>query len=61
MMTRTLTGLSVRNDRVLQQLFERAARGLPLAEGQVPRKPAAVHAPAVDDLAASTRLGGSLQ
>ena len=61
MMTRTLTGLSVRNDRVLQQLFERAARGLPLAEGPVPRKPAVVYAPAVDDLGASTRLGGSLQ
>jgi hypothetical protein len=60
MMTRTLTGLSVRNDRILRQLFARAARGLPLAEGQVPRKPA-VYAPAVDDLGASTQLGGSLR
>jgi farnesyl-diphosphate farnesyltransferase len=59
MMTRTLTGLSVRNDRMLQQLFERAARGLPLA-GPVPMKPAVVRAPAVEELGASKRLGGSL-
>ena len=39
MMTRTLTTVSVRNDRVLQQLFERAARGLPLADAPVPAKP----------------------
>jgi farnesyl-diphosphate farnesyltransferase len=60
MMTRTLTSLSVRNDRVLQQLFERAARGLPLADTFLPIKPAAVRPPAVDELAASKRLGGSL-
>ncbi|HET9107742.1 MAG TPA: phytoene/squalene synthase family protein [Steroidobacteraceae bacterium] len=60
MMTRTLTTVSVRNDRVLQQLFNRAARGLPLAEGPVPVKPAAAPAPALDELGASTRLGGSL-
>jgi hypothetical protein len=59
MMTRTLTGLSVRNDRMLQQLFERAARGLPLA-GPVPMKPTVVRAPAVEELGASKRLGGSL-
>jgi farnesyl-diphosphate farnesyltransferase len=62
MMTRTLTSLSVRNDRVLQQLFERAARGLPLADGSVPMKPAAVRSPAEDteELGAPHRLGGSL-
>jgi len=41
-MTQTLTNLSVRNDRVLRQLFERATRGLPLAEAPVPLKPAGV-------------------
>jgi farnesyl-diphosphate farnesyltransferase len=74
MMTRTLTNLSVRNDRVLKQLFERAARGLPLADGPVPMKPAnliAFPAPsAAPALAAAvegegytrpTRLGGSAQ
>jgi farnesyl-diphosphate farnesyltransferase len=60
MMTRTLTTVSVRNDRVLRQLFERAARGLPLAEGPVPAKPAVMRAAAVDELGAATRLGGSL-
>ena len=61
MMTRTLTTVSVRNDRVLRQLFERAARGLPLAEGPVPAKPAMVRGPALEELGASSRLGGSLQ
>jgi hypothetical protein len=62
MMTRTLTSLSVRNDLVLQRLFERAARGLPLADGPVPMKPAVARAPAVDadELGAPQRLGGSL-
>ena len=60
MMTRTLTSLSVRNDRVLRQLFERAARGLPLAEGPVPVKPAVVLEAALDEFGASTGLGGSL-
>ena len=63
MMTRSLTSLSVRNDRVLKQLFERAARGLPLADGPAPVKPAAVRAPptGADELAGSTRFGGSLR
>jgi farnesyl-diphosphate farnesyltransferase len=63
MMTRTLTTLSVRNDRVLQQLFERAARGLPLADGPVPMRPAAIRPPSLgaEGLGTSTRLGGSLQ
>jgi farnesyl-diphosphate farnesyltransferase len=64
MMTRTLTSLSVRNDRMLVQLFERAARGLPLSVAPVPMKPAAVRGPALgteDELGTSQRLGGSLQ
>jgi len=63
MMTRSLTTLSVRNDRMLKQLFERAARGLPLADGPLPVKSAVARAPAMpaDELGASTRLGGSLQ
>jgi farnesyl-diphosphate farnesyltransferase len=63
MMTRTLTSLSVGNDRVLQRLFERAARGLPLADGPVPAKPAAMRgaAPGAQERGAATRLGGSLQ
>lgn len=62
-MTRTLTTLSVRSDRALRQLFERAARGLPLADGPVPMKPAAVRQAAVggEGLGAAGRLGGSLQ
>jgi farnesyl-diphosphate farnesyltransferase len=60
MMTRTLTTVSVRNDRVLKQLFERAARGLPLAEGPVPAKPPVIVTPALDELGASPRFGGSL-
>lgn len=39
-MTRILTSLALRNDRMLMRLFERAARGLPLAA------PAAVRGPA---------------
>ena len=36
--TQVLTGLAVRNDRMLIRLFERAARGLPLASAtEVPR------------------------
>jgi 4,4'-diapophytoene synthase len=60
MMTRTLTTVSVRNDRLLQQLFERAARGLPLAAAPVPAKPVVMRAPAAEDLGAAPRLGGSL-
>jgi farnesyl-diphosphate farnesyltransferase len=41
-MTQTLTNLSVRNDGMLRRLFERAARGLPLAAGEVPLRPAGV-------------------
>ena len=41
-MTQTLTNLSVRNDAMLRRLFERAARGLPLAAGEVPLRPAGV-------------------
>jgi farnesyl-diphosphate farnesyltransferase len=41
-MTQTLTNLSVRKDRVLRQLFARAARGLPLSEAPVPLRPAGV-------------------
>jgi farnesyl-diphosphate farnesyltransferase len=41
-MTQTLTNLSVRNDAMLRRLFERAARGLPLAPGEVPLRPAGV-------------------
>src|SRR6185437_14015478 len=57
MMTRTLTSLSVRNDGVLQQLFERAARGLPLADEPLPVKPGpmATRAAAEDDLGVSKR------
>jgi 4,4'-diapophytoene synthase len=63
MMTRSLSTLSVRNDRMLKQLFERAARGLPLADGSMPVKPTAVRASAagVDERGAATRLGGSLR
>jgi farnesyl-diphosphate farnesyltransferase len=73
MMTRTLTGLAVRNDRVLRQLFERAARGLPLADGPVPMKPpsllafSAAPAPALaaalpgEEYPHSSRLGGTAQ
>lgn len=43
-MTQTLTNLSVRNDMMLQRLFDRAARGLPLAAGDVPLRPASVPA-----------------
>ena len=62
MMTRSLTSLAVRNDRMLQQLFERAARGLPLADGPVPMKPVMMRIPVAggDELPAPTRLGGSL-
>jgi len=62
MMTRSLTSLAVRNDRMLQQLFQRAARGLPLAAGTVPMKPVIMRAPVAgeDELPAPTRLGGSL-
>jgi farnesyl-diphosphate farnesyltransferase len=61
-MTRSLTGLAVRNDRMLQQLFERAARGLPLADGPVPMRPVMMRVPVAgaDELGAPTRLGGSL-
>ena len=41
-MTQTLTNLAVRNDTMLCRLFERAARGLPLAEGDVPLRPPGV-------------------
>ncbi len=41
-MTQTLTNLSVRNDVMLRRLFERAARGLPLAAGDVPLRPAGI-------------------
>ncbi|MGC8521377.1 MAG: phytoene/squalene synthase family protein [Steroidobacteraceae bacterium] len=41
-MTQTLTNLSVRNDTMLRRLFERAARGLPLAAAEVPLRPAGV-------------------
>ena len=72
-MTRTLTGLAVRNDRALKQLFERAARGLPLAEGAVSMKPATLLAfcaaphPALasalpgEEYPHSTRIGGTAQ
>ena len=40
-MTQTLTNLSVRNDAMLRRLFERAARGLPLA-GEVPLRASGV-------------------
>ena len=40
-MTRTVTSLSVRNDRLLKQLFEQAARGLPLAPPLTVRRAAA--------------------
>ncbi len=43
-MTQTLTNLSVRNDAMLRRLFERAARGLPLAAQEVPLRPAGVPA-----------------
>ena len=39
MMTRILTNLAVRNDRMLVRLFERAARGLPLAPPSAVRRP----------------------
>lgn len=45
-MTQTLTNLSVRNDAMLRRLFERAARGLPLASGEVPLRPSGVPAAA---------------
>ena len=38
MMTRILTNLAVRNDRMLVRLFERAARGLPLAPPSAVRR-----------------------
>jgi len=41
-MTQTLTNFAVRNDAMLRRLFERAARGLPLATGDVPLRPAGV-------------------
>ena len=49
-MTRILTSLAVRSDRILLRLFERAARGLPLAAPSDARQPArpamlAAHAP----------------
>jgi farnesyl-diphosphate farnesyltransferase len=49
-MTRILTSLTVRNDRMLQRLFEHAAKGLPLAAPSAVRGPArttmfAVHTP----------------
>ncbi len=43
-MTQTLTNMAVRNDAMLQRLFERAARGLPLASHEVPLRPANVPA-----------------
>ena len=43
-MTQTLTNMAVRNDAMLQRLFERAARGLPLASHEVPLRPADVPA-----------------
>ncbi len=43
-MTQTLTNMAVRNDAMLQRLFERAARGLPLASHEVPLRPAEVPA-----------------
>ena len=43
-LTQTLTNLSVRNDSMLRRLFERAARGLPLAAHEVPLRPADVPA-----------------
>ncbi len=43
-MTQTLTNLSVRNDALLQRLFERATRGLPLAADPVPLRPAGLPA-----------------
>jgi farnesyl-diphosphate farnesyltransferase len=63
MMTRSLSTLAVRNDRALRQLFERAARGLPLAEAPMPVRPATVRAPApnVEERSPVSRLGGSLQ
>ncbi len=39
-MTRILTSLAVRSDRILLRLFERAARGLPLAAPSAVRQPA---------------------
>lgn len=41
-MTQTLTNFAVRKDGMLRRLFERAARGLPLAAGDVPLRPAGV-------------------
>ena len=39
-MTRILTSLAVRSDRMLMRLFERAARGLPLAAPSAVQRPA---------------------
>jgi farnesyl-diphosphate farnesyltransferase len=50
-MTRILTSLAVRNDRMLQRLFEHAAKGLPLAA------PSAVHGPARTTLFAAHTPG----
>ncbi len=60
-MTQSLTNLSVRNDRLLRQLFERATRGLPLAQGPLPLKPAGVFTGAADDgdPLPSVQLGGT--
>ncbi len=60
-MTQSLTNLSVRNDRMLRQLFERATRGLPLAPGPVPLRPAEVYAGVADarHQPPSVQLGGT--
>ena len=59
-MTQTLTNLSVRKDRVLRQLFERAARGLPLAEAPVALKPAGVWCGAEEESPRpSVQMGGT--
>ena len=60
-MTQSLTHLSVRNDRMLRQLFERATRGLPLAPGAVPLKPAGVFSGEADadEPAPAVQLGGT--
>ena len=59
-MTQTLTNLSVRRDRVLRQLFERATRGLPLAEAPVPLKPAGVWPGQSEECSApSVQMGGT--